>query len=158
MLLRDEISSSECESYALLKRLLTAKKWLDADRETAQLVLKIAGREAQGWLRKEDVEGIPISELKAINQLWLELSGDRFGFTVQKQIWHHTHENYTEFGDRVGWRRADSWLEYPELTFDLQAPLGHLPAVMLPVPLGRERVLSFVLGKWRIALLSRRDL
>ena len=39
------------------------------------------------------------------------------------KIW----EAFEAFGDRVGWRRGWEWLYYKELTFDPQAPVGHLP-------------------------------
>ncbi|NES96350.1 MAG: GUN4 domain-containing protein [Desertifilum sp. SIO1I2] len=158
MLASHQIARDEDEDYTDLKHLLATHQWQAADRATAYLILQGAQRELEGWLRPEDVARISIHHLTTLDRLWLEFSGDRFGFSVQQQVWHETEENYTQFGDRIGWRHSDSWLDYSDLTFHLQAPAGHLPALPLPVPLGKERVFSFVLGKWRIALLSRQDL
>ena len=41
---------------------------------------------------------------------------------------------YTEckLGDRVGWRKGGSWLNnYEDLTFNKQAPKGHLPSSLI---------------------------
>jgi hypothetical protein len=34
-----------------------------------------------------------------------------------------------KFGERVGWKRRNSWLNYGDLIFDLNAPSGHLPLI-----------------------------
>jgi hypothetical protein len=48
-------------------------------------------------------------ELHLIDKMWREYSGDRFGLTVQKQIWQSILDNqkthwqaWCSFGDRVG--------------------------------------------------------
>ncbi|MBR8832734.1 MAG: GUN4 domain-containing protein [Stigonema ocellatum SAG 48.90 = DSM 106950] len=32
-----------------------------------------------------------------------------------------------KFGDRVGWRVNQTWIDYEKVTFDTKAPVGHLP-------------------------------
>jgi hypothetical protein len=39
-----------------------------------------------------------------------------------------TPGQYRNFAEKVGWAKKMSWLPYPELRFDIDAPKGHLPA------------------------------
>lgn len=117
--------------YKKIGSLLAAAQWQAGDRATAAALLKLAGREKQGWLRVEDINRIPSSDLHIIDDIWRECSGDRFGFSVQKQIWQQSGNNYWMFGDRVGWRQARAWLNYSQLSFNTIAPVGHLPAAHL---------------------------
>lgn len=117
--------------YKKISSLLAAAQWQEGDRATAAALLKLAGREKQGWLRVEDINCIPSRDLQLIDEIWRESSGDRFGFSVQKQIWQQTGNNYWMFGDRVGWRQARAWLNYSQLSFNTKAPVGHLPAAHL---------------------------
>lgn len=143
----------------MLKNLLANEQWREADLETLRLILELTGRTTEGWLRTEDVIHCPKAGLQAIDALWMQFSQAQFGLAMQQSIWHNVGENYTEFGEKVGWHCADNWLEYDDLNFSKQAPAGHLPALMMPIPLPNgDRIRSFVLGKWRTVLLSRRDL
>lgn len=117
--------------YRNLHNLLAAGKWKDADRETATVMLKLASREKENWLRVEDITRFPSLDLSTLNQLWLQHSNGHFGFSVQKQIWQTVGNNYFPFGDRVGWRRSGCWLSYQHLNFSATAPQGHLPAAHL---------------------------
>jgi eukaryotic-like serine/threonine-protein kinase len=68
-----------------------------------------------------------------------EYSRGRFGFRVQKKIWLECggkvdYDTECKLGDRVGWLRWVSfcqyqanWLRDSDLTYNLQAPVGHLP-------------------------------
>ncbi len=120
-------------NYTQLRDLLAAKKWQEADRETAQVMLKVAGVESRGFLNRSDCENFPGDDLSIINQLWLEYSNGRFGLSVQKQIWidkcggKRDYETDCKLGDRVGWRSGGSWKSYNQLDFSLNAPPGHLP-------------------------------
>src|SRR5919199_1742787 len=122
--------------YTKLRDLLAAGKWLQADKETAALMLKASGRE--GWLRVGDIEAFPIQELRTIDRLWKQYSSDRFGLSVQKRIWQNiadTHKSewnaWCCFGDRVGWRIKGNWLAHSSLNFTPQAPEGELPALVV---------------------------
>ncbi|NCT45938.1 MAG: protein kinase [Microcystis aeruginosa G11-09] len=93
-------------------------------------------RNLEDLLREEDIDNFPCEDLRTIDQLWVKYSGGRFGFSVQAKIYHElagTRE-YNErfwgaFADRVGWRVNNSWIYYTDVTFDLKAPLGHLPVL-----------------------------
>lgn len=129
-----ELRSDVGVDYGQLEKLLTAGQWRDADLETRKLMLKAANRrKEQCWFREEDIKNFPCADLRTIDELWLKYSDGKFGFSVQKQIWESlgagiSDEAEEQLGDRLGWRSQGKWLYYPELTFDLTAPNGHLPS------------------------------
>ncbi len=114
--------------YGKLQALLAAGQWQEADRETEAIMLEICGQEEQGRLNAYHLKNFPCRDLRILDQLWLESSNGRFGFSVQNQIWAAVGQNYQTFSDRVGWRVGNSWLPYSELQFNHQAPTGHLPS------------------------------
>jgi WD40 repeat protein/O-acetyl-ADP-ribose deacetylase (regulator of RNase III) len=131
---------SECSiNYTRLRDLLQAGEWQKADRETNAIVHRIAGREAEDWLREEDIENIPCTDLFTIDQLWVKYSKGRFGFSIQKEIWQSVGgtknadiEIYRSFCESVGWLiKNGRGLSYSELTFNTTAPVGHLPGAVL---------------------------
>jgi hypothetical protein len=145
--------------YDNLESLLAQKKWQEADSATMAIMLKISDRQDRGYIGAKDARKFPIDDLETINQLWMKHSNGQFGFGVQKQLWHQAQRNYTEFADLIGWRQGGNWLKYGEICFDQSAQTGHLPALMFPLPMpGGGEVSSFVLGKWRVELLSRCDI
>ena len=142
--------------YRKLDRLLASGEWEEADEETARVMLKVAGREKEGWLDKESIEKFPCDDLRTIDQLWLKYSNGDFGLSVQKRIYQSlggTSEYDTEvwerFGDRVGWRKKNSWRYYDSLTFSEKTPEGCLPCRGAGVGWGRGR------GSWFSFLASR---
>jgi hypothetical protein len=102
-------------------------------------MLTAAGRETERYLNIESIEKFPCTDLHTIDQLWLKYSNGRFGFSVQKRILESFWESFGKnpdadykkfccFGERLGWRVNDRWLNNDdELTFTLNAPVGHLP-------------------------------
>ncbi len=120
--------------YINLQNLLAAKKWKEADQETARVMLKVAGREKEGWLDISSIDNFPCEDLRTIDQLWVKYSNGRFGFSVQKRIYQslggtreYNQEVWSKYGDKVGWRKNNSWLYYNDLTFSEKAPEAHLP-------------------------------
>jgi len=91
--------------YSQLGQFLAAGRWQEADEYTWLVMLIVVDREAEGWLRLEDIENFPCADLQTIDQLWTEYSGGRFGFNVQRQILSSLENNYMDFCDRVGWRQ-----------------------------------------------------
>jgi serine/threonine-protein kinase len=122
--------------YSQLDRLLASGKWKEADDETTNKMLEVAGRTKDGWLRVEDIDRFPCEDLRTIDQLWVKYSNGRFGFSVQKRIYEslggtrkYDDKIWEAFGDRVGWRVNSKLLYYNDLTFNTKgAPQGHLPA------------------------------
>ena len=134
----DSLKSALGVDYTYLRNLLAAGKWKEADQETEKVMLKAAKREKEGWLSNNDIDKFPCDDLRTIDQLWVKYSQGHFGFSVQKKIWLEVggkadYETECKLGDRVGWRKTrkgqKSWLKYDDLTFNLQAPSGHLPWV-----------------------------
>ncbi len=142
--------------YTRLRNLLAGGKWKQADKETANLVLKVANREEEGWLRNEDMEKFSCQDLSTIDALWVKYSNGHFGFSVQQRIWQEVGgkvDKATEclLGDRVGWRVKSNWLPYDydwlgysNMTFSLNAPQGHLPARLVGMSPPRLELLSGV--------------
>lgn len=125
------------DRFIMLRELLKAHKWKEADGETARVMLEIAEREQEGFLLAKNICEFPCSDLRRINQLWLESSNNRFGLSVQKRIWLQCggkagQFNFTifeKFSDRVGWRSGNNFLENREdYNFTMSAPRGHLPS------------------------------
>lgn len=127
-----------------LESHLQAQHWQAADGETRRILQSFV--HANGDIYAEPVPTlIPPEVFQAIDQLWSEASDGRFGYMVQNQIWQEVRaQNPVDaavaakaFGDRVGWTRttpsedwqfvSSEWLTEPELTYSLDAPVGHLP-------------------------------
>ena len=130
-------SRTNVDDFHNLRNLLKAKKWEKADQETFLTMLKIAEREEEGKLTTDCLENRPIIEaLCTIDKLWIEASDGKFGFSVQKHIWEKIRDTRTplhrepyEYGTQVGWYfDKTKWLGYHALSFDINAPQGHLPS------------------------------
>jgi hypothetical protein len=145
--------------YSELAELLKQQKWKEADELTHKVMLEVANRSSEGWLRVEDIDNFPCEDLRTIDGLWVDNSKGRFGFSVQAKIYRelggtreYNEKVWNAFGDRIGWRVRGSWTYYNDVTFDLKALQGHLPR-------GCEGLVP-ASGSWfrRGLLLSRRDL
>ena len=131
-----QISGVRREDYEQLRSLLLREhSWREADRKTREMMLKAANRIERGWFDQFSMEQFPCEALREIDQLWLTASNGQFGLSVQQSIWQRVYRDpdedfavYHEFGRAVGWYVNDEWLKYENLTFDLSAPRGHLPA------------------------------
>ena len=129
------ISKETGVDYNPLRNLLAAGKWEEADEETARTMILSADREQVGWLKVENIDSFPCEDLGIIDQLWLKFSQRQFGLSVQKKIYEslggtreYNREVWVSFGDHVGWRKGGNWVNNnSELTFNLDAPKGHLP-------------------------------
>ncbi len=141
--------------FTQLETYLKNGQWREADEETMRLMLLIAKREDEGWLDEESAENFPCEELRTIDKLWVDNSGGKFGFSVQKKVWldcggvlgKYDYDVYKKFADEVGWRGDGQWLIYDELTFLLEdSQHAHLP-------LKRDKD-GFV--RWYISFLAQR--
>ncbi|MEE6161431.1 GUN4 domain-containing protein [Cylindrospermopsis raciborskii DSH] len=146
-ILEGEESETETQSlhtpnrYTKLETLLKDQNFREADLETNMVMLAVANRESEGWLRIEDAENFPCKELRTIDNLWLKYSQGKFGISVQQEIYKtlggtkpYNEKLWESFADRVGWRvrvgwrGKRSWLSYNDLNFSILAPSGHLPS------------------------------
>ncbi|MGB7712175.1 MAG: GUN4 domain-containing protein [Microcoleus sp.] len=121
--------------YTKLEQLLDAGKWKEADGETANKMLEVAGRQQEGELRVEDVENFSCPDLRAMDRLWVKYSDGRFGFSVQKKI-HQSLGGTKEYNEKVsiayyeaiGWKmqgEKGAWRLLPNYTDN--PPFAHLP-------------------------------
>lgn len=137
---KKELRSEKGVDYTRLQDLLKAGQWKEADRETAVRMCEVTSRQNEGFLRTEDIDKFPCTDLSTIDQLWVKHSKGRFGFSVQKKIWQESgnptiyDDRTIKFGEAVGWKKKgflgmnSHWKSCSELTFETSAPEGHLPS------------------------------
>jgi len=131
-----QLNSARGVDYTRLRDLLAAGKWKEADKETLKVMLKATRREKEYYFTRESIDNFPCDDLRTIDQLWVEYSQGHFGFSVQKKIWLEVggkdDKTIWKLGNYVGWRdeRWHIWLRYEDLTFNMQAPSGHLPGYL----------------------------
>lgn len=156
--LRDLQPQDSTSIYPRLEAFLQAGQWQEADIETSKLICQLAQREQDGWLDYESIKNLPHPDLLEIDRLWRKYSNNRFGFSIQKQIYQHlaaTQKADTKimqkFGEIVGWRNPNSsgWLSHSELTFNLLAPVGHLPRGL------STKGFRSLFSKWRTDFFER---
>lgn len=142
------LQSARGVDYRKLEDLLKRQNWKEADEETFKVMLQAAaanrtkgrGRLLTNLIDLKDIDNFPCEDLRTIDRLWVHYSNGRFGFSVQAKIYRDLggtrvyNENvWNAFGDRVGWRKGlpfmKEWISYKDVTFDLKAPQGHLPAI-----------------------------
>ena len=157
----DSLKSAQGVDYTHLRDLLAAGKWKEADEETLKVMWKAARREKERYFSRESIKNFPCDDLRTIDQLWVKYSQGHFGFSVQKKIWLEVggkddYDTECKLGDRIGWRKGGSWLNTSDLTYNKQAPVGHLPRLVWVVGVGW--VGGLVLGVGLVFLLSHQEL
>jgi len=129
-----QLNSARGVDYTRLRDLLAAGMWKEADMETRNVMLKATEGEKEGYFNKP-IDNFPCEDLRTIDHLWVTYSEGRFGFSVQKKIWLEVggkddDKAIEKLGDYVGWQKEFNWLKYEDLTFNMQAPSGHLPGFL----------------------------
>ncbi len=121
--------------YEPLQALLATADWQQADALTARLMLALAEHPSKGYPDGDTIHQFPLMDLRTIDRLWVHYSQGQFGFSVQRQLWQQVGmapgtadlTRIGKFGRHVGWRKGASWLYHAQLTYNLKAPIGHLP-------------------------------
>lgn len=124
------LPSERAIDYQPLQQLLAEQQFQEADRLTLQKLCELAGPAAvrRKWLYFTEVDTLPVEDLRTINQLWLDHSQNKFGFSVQRQLWLSVGQNWDTLWPKIGWKQDKKWTRYPdEFIWDLSAPRGHLP-------------------------------
>lgn len=116
--------------YYKLRDLLADGNWRGANIETSNLMLSLACPTKGRWLDSESIKKISCEEFRIIDQLWINYSKGKFGFSVQHKIWDYVQGNIDQFGTIVGWRVKKSWIPYSKYNFSIYASDGHLPAYL----------------------------
>jgi len=98
-------------------------------------MLKAAGREDQDWFDFESIDQFSCTDLKIVNDLWVDYSDGKFGFSVQlskyletgNKLSEYNDETWQQFVDTIGWRVNGKTLSVDETKYDTNAPEGELP-------------------------------
>ncbi|WP_008309012.1 GUN4 domain-containing protein [Leptolyngbya sp. PCC 6406] len=135
-LLIQTLESDRGIDYENLSNLLQEQSWQTANQETEYLMLKIARRVCEGWLTHKAIKQFSQTDLENIDRLWRYYSNDRFGFTIQRQIFISVCKQEQEFIAKVAWKGASlhgglifSSEATNELQYTIDAPEGHLPFI-----------------------------
>mmetsp|Transcript_16938 Transcript_16938/g.69132 ORF Transcript_16938/g.69132 Transcript_16938/m.69132 type:complete len:238 (+) Transcript_16938:3893-4606(+) len=123
------LKSEKNINYSELQHLLQNKKFLEADILTNKKLCELAGvSNTRDWLYFTDIYNFPTSDLQTIDTLWRIHSHNRFGFSIQKQIWDTVHKNREKLFHKIQWIINNNLCRYPnDFIWDLSAPKGHLP-------------------------------
>ena len=122
--------------FQKLEEYLQNGQWREADEETAKLMIQIGDKDEKGYLNLDDIKDFPCEELRIINDLWVNNSEGKFGFTVQKQIWvdcggkigEYKEEPFRKFVEQVRWYNRDTYTWWQDITYEeIMAPRGQLP-------------------------------
>ena len=122
-------------NYQELDEALSQEDWQMADEITFEIMLETSDRSQAGWLNQAAIARFPCAVIHQLDQRWLRHSSGHFGFSPQLAI-------YTQAADRAAftfsrqvewtvaaWRPTSFFKFYNFLTFSLDAPQGHLPAL-----------------------------
>ncbi len=132
--------------YTPLQQLLIEQDFEAADRLTLQILCQLAGDTAvqRKWLYFTDVDRFPIADMRTIDSLWRTYSEQKFGFSIQREIWLSVGKNWDKLWTKINWKTDNHWTRYPqEFKWSLAAPKGHLP---LSNQLRGVRVMSALLN------------
>jgi len=129
-----QIESERGVDYSNLQKLLQEKRWKESDWETAFVILQAVGRESWQPVKDEWLLNFPSKDLKTIDQLWVQASQGRYGFSIQKRIWQECgspisdNDDWQRFCERIEWPR-DVWVDkaLEKLKWDGTGVIGHLP-------------------------------
>ena len=141
--------------YNQLCLFLSKQFWKDADIETRRLMLKIAGVEGRRnlLLTQSDIQQFPCTELRKIDQFWVKASKGKFGFSVINRIYKSVDCDYSNLADYAGWRNGEDWINYNQVNFTADAPVGHLPLTWLvPTTFSMYWSSRFASAGWKLLL------
>lgn len=115
-------------NYKRLEVLLATNNWREADRETTEIILRrsnwsvstlrmwgtaLVSGELIGWY--EPIKQYPCRDLRLLDRLWLKYSNQRFGLSIQQQIFERItaqsrdeFKAYDTFINEVKWDRSRS--------------------------------------------------
>jgi hypothetical protein len=140
--------------YRKLRDLLATENWREADEETTNIMLEIMGKSSLDNIIPDEVMNFPCSALQLLDQLWMSYSNNRFGFSVQQQI--YTRLGGTDdisdvdmkvlqaMGAEMGWMVNNKLLDYEDLDFSSSAPVGCHPSGWWRSPYGAKMAVYFI--------------
>jgi hypothetical protein len=126
--------------FQALENFLQKGEWKKADQATYRLMITTVGKEEGQEFTRQELLTFPCEELLTIDGLWRRYSQDRYGFSVQKDIYvrcggrldgkYPTGGVWEGFASEVGWYVARNW--YKDIRWDGTGIPGHLPIGHLP--------------------------
>ncbi len=145
----------DIDRYSKLQQFLMAGQFKEADQETTNIILETVRME-RDELAPEVMSKFPCNVLTVIDRLWRLYSQDRFGFSVQLEIYQNgggtvdtlrTQDRKVMgvFATQVGWI-VEGQLRfeiYDEWDFSVNAPRGCFPAIWWKSPYGLKMVTFF---------------
>jgi serine protease Do len=157
------ISQKTGIDYTTLQNLLKEQKWSEADLHTYKLIeqiVKTAKQENQHiFIELKSIAEFSCPDIRTIDYLWKQYSGNKFGFTSQQQIWQSVNqkgdfstETWRSFATKVGWKKGEiasssGYLLYDQLSFDpAKAPSGHLPW-WFALPEEEQKVMKYLFAR-----------
>jgi hypothetical protein len=131
------LPSEKGMDYVPLATMLASGQLAEADQFTRDALIVLAGSKDAGrdFVYWTEVKKIPSTDLATIERLWLQFSGGKFGYSVQKKMWKTSKNDFEVFCRKIGWSTKDGdverkkrWFGASEFTYDVKkAPKGHLP-------------------------------
>ncbi|MDX2213218.1 MAG: GUN4 domain-containing protein [Oculatellaceae cyanobacterium bins.114] len=151
----DDLTSERGIDYTQLRGFLRAGHWEKADQETYRVMTQLVGKSQKSWLTSHDLFTFPCIDLRTIDRLWVKYSNDKFGFSVQKQIYvecgaqldgnYPGDDIWYKFCECVGWRVNGKNVSHADLK---KNPLfsfpGELPTLSV---LGVKRGGGFIFSR-----------
>lgn len=140
--------------YRKLRDLLATENWREADEETTNIMLEIMSKSSLENIIPDEVMNFPCSALQLLDQLWMSYSNNRFGFSVQQQI--YTRLGGTDdisdvdmkvlqaMGTEMGWVVNNKLLDYEDLDFSSSASVGCHPSGWWRSPYGAKMAVYFI--------------
>ncbi|GFR44326.1 hypothetical protein Agub_g5539 [Astrephomene gubernaculifera] len=127
-----QLQSEAGMDYTDLRNSLAEGDFRKADDETRALLIKLAGEGAKkrDWVYFTEVKDIPAVDLQTIDNLWRAGSNNKFGYSVQKEIWTQQSKRWPKFFKQIDWTTGENnnYRKWPmEFNYSLNASRGHLP-------------------------------
>jgi GUN4-like/NACHT domain len=134
------IAALQPARYQKLETFMQEGKWREADIENYRLMIQTCGKDYGENFTRRDLETFPCWDLLRLDGLWVQYSGGKFGFSVQKPIWEScgspkgydlTDDEYAQwlaYATRCGWYADGDFLSYDALKKNpLLSPAGEFP-------------------------------
>ncbi|MGL5135358.1 MAG: GUN4 domain-containing protein [Planktothrix sp.] len=140
--------------YRKLRDFLEAGNWKEADQETTRIMLEIMNKNSLDDIIPDEIMIFPCSALSLLDQLWISYSKDRFGFSIQQQIYTRLggNDDVSDIDMKVlqameaefGWSVDHELLDYDDLDFSSEAPVGCHPSGWWRSPYGGKMAVYFI--------------
>ena len=133
---KEYLMANQEQIYQKLEEYLRQKDWKKADYETAYIMYQ--------WMVIENYDdfydlfrGVSLDVIEDLDRLWMKYSEGKFGIKGQAKIYRdlggterYNEEVWDRFGDRVGWKQGEQWLELDEVAYrTTETNNYHLPVL-----------------------------